>query len=160
MNSKIIVLGGGCFWGLEDLIKKQPGVIDTCVGYAGGVNKNPTYQNHPGHAEVVKVAYNPNETTLEAILEYFFKIHDPTTLNCQGNDIGESYRSVVFYDNPEEEQTINKVIGKVNESSMFANPVVTYVIPFTDFYPAEEYHQDYLDKNPGGYTCHFERKLK
>lgn len=154
---KQIILGGGCFWGLEDLLRKQVGVIDTEVGYAGGTNDNPTYEHHPGHAEVVQVTYDPAQTSLHQLVRYFFKIHDPTTVDRQGNDIGTSYRSVIFYNTADEKAEIERIIVQVSASGVYPDPVVTQVIPATAFYTAEDYHQDYLRKNPGGYTCHFER---
>lgn len=152
-----VVLGGGCFWGVEELMRAQPGVIDTEVGYAGGSNTNPTYEFHPGHAEVVKIDYDESATSLDALLEYFFRIHDPTTKNRQGNDVGSSYRSVIFYADDDERQVIEVVIARVEAAGQWNDPIVTEVQPLAAFYPAEEYHQDYLQKHPGGYTCHFER---
>lgn len=157
MNKKQAVLAGGCFWGLEDLIRKQPGVIDTEVGYAGGMNSDPTYENHPGHAEAVQITYNADETDFKHLLDFFFQIHDPTTLNRQGNDIGSSYRSTIFYGSEDEKRTAEELIDLVNKSGRWKNPVVTSLEPIPTFYPAEGYHQDYLVKNPSGYTCHFLR---
>lgn len=151
---KKIVLGGGCFWGLQDLIRKQKGVINTTVGYSGGIVSNPTYENHEGHAEVVEIEYDTEQTSLKNILDFFFQIHNPTTLNRQGNDIGTSYRSVIFYNNQEEKKEALDFIDIVNKSGRWENPVVTTLEPFKSFTKAEEYHQDYLLKNPGGYTCH------
>lgn len=156
-NIRNIVLGGGCFWGLQDLIRKQPGVVATRVGYAGGRVDNPTYERHDGHAEVVEVSYDTDKTTLRDILDFFFQIHDPTTLNQQGNDRGESYRSVIFYDDEGEKRQAEEFIEIVNQSGRWKAPVVTTLEPLEKFYLAEEYHQDYLLKNPGGYTCHFIR---
>jgi len=152
--AKKIVLAGGCFWGLEDLIRKQPGVINTQVGYAGGKVKNPTYENHEGYAEAVEIEYDENITSFKKLLDFFFQIHDPTTLNRQGNDIGASYRSAIFYGNKDEKREAKNFIDIVNKSKRWKNPVVTTLEPLKKFYPAEEYHQDYLQKNPGGYTCH------
>ncbi len=152
--TKKVVLGGGCFWGLQDLIRSQPGVVHTRVGYAGGNEKNPTYENHAGHAEVVEIEYDTHKTSLKNILDFFFQIHNPTTLNQQGNDRGTSYRSVIFYSNEEEKEEALKFIDIVNQSERWPDPVVTSIEPFTGFYEAESYHQDYLQKNPGGYTCH------
>ncbi|MDO5343705.1 MAG: peptide-methionine (S)-S-oxide reductase MsrA [Candidatus Saccharibacteria bacterium] len=152
-----VVLGGGCFWGVEELMRTRPGVIDTEVGYAGGKNSNPTYEFHPGHAEVVKIEYEETATSLDELLGYFFRIHDPTTKNRQGNDVGSSYRSIIFYANDAEKRSIENVITAVEASRQWANSIVTEVVPLAQFYPAEEYHQDYLQKHPGGYTCHFER---
>ncbi|KND48650.1 MAG: peptide-methionine (S)-S-oxide reductase [Parcubacteria bacterium C7867-005] len=153
MNKKI-VLAGGCFWGLEDLIRKQPGVVNTEVGYTGGDNTDPTYANHSGHAEAVEIEYDPTVTTYKKLLDFFFQIHNPTTLNQQGNDIGTSYRSAIFYANEEERGEAEKFIEIVNESKRWPKPVVTSLEPLTKFYKAEDYHQDYLQKNVGGYTCH------
>ena len=145
---------GGCFWGLEDLIRTQPGVVDTEVGYTGGQNENPTYEHHPGHAEAVKIVYDDTITSYKKLLDFFFQIHNPTTLNQQGNDVGTSYRSAIFYQNEDEKKEALDFIDIVNRSGRWEHPVVTSVEPFTQFWPAENYHQDYLLKNPGGYTCH------
>lgn len=149
-----IVLAGGCFWGMEELIKNQPGVIATTVGYTGGKVENPTYKNHEGHAEAVGIEYDPKKTSYKKLLDFFFQIHNPTTLNRQGNDIGTSYRSAIFYSNNEEKKEAEKFIEIVNKSKRWKNSVITSLEPLNKFYPAEEYHQDYLQKNPGGYTCH------
>lgn len=151
---KKIILAGGCFWGLEDLIRKQIGVINTQVGYTGGNIINPTYENHEGHAEAVEIEYDIDKTSYKKILDFFFQIHNPTTLNRQGNDKGTSYRSAIFYQNDEEKKEAEDFIDIVNKSKRWENPVVTTLEPFTKFYPAEEYHQDYLQKNLNGYTCH------
>lgn len=153
MNKKI-VLAGGCFWGLEDLIRTQPGVVNTEVGYTGGKNENPTYENHPGHAEAVEIEYDPEKTSYKKLLDFFFQIHNPTTLNQQGNDVGTSYRSAIFYANEEEKKEAEDFIGIVNASKRWKDPVVTTLELLGVFYKAEGYHQDYLQKNPGGYTCH------
>lgn len=152
--SKKIVLAGGCFWGLEDLIRKQPGVINTEVGYTGGEAPNPTYENHEGHAEAVEIEYDENITSYKKLLDFFFQIHNPTTLNQQGNDVGTSYRSAIFYGNEDERKEAENFIGIVNKSKRWKDPVVTSLEPLGVFYPAEDYHQDYLQKNSGGYTCH------
>ncbi len=152
--TKTVVLGGGCFWGLQDLIRTQPGVVHTRVGYAGGSEPNPTYENHTGHAEAVEIEYDTDQTSFKKILDFFFQIHNPTTLNQQGNDRGTSYRSVIFFRNDEEKEEALKFIDIVNQSERWNNPVVTTLEPFTGFHEAESYHQDYLQKNPGGYTCH------
>jgi peptide-methionine (S)-S-oxide reductase len=154
---KKVVLGGGCFWGMQDLIRKQPGVIKTRVGYAGGTIGNPTYENHEGYAEVVEVEYDTELTSHKKILDFFFQIHDPTTLNRQGNDIGDSYRSVIFYDGAVEKKQAENFIKLVDYSGRWKKPVVTTLEPLTKFYLAEDYHQDYLQKFPDGYTCHFIR---
>lgn len=153
MNKKI-VLAGGCFWGLEDLIRSQAGVVNTEVGYTGGVNSNPTYENHPGHAEAVLIEYDPALTSYKKLLDFFFQIHNPTTLNQQGNDRGTSYRSAIFYANEEERKEGEEFIQIVDNSKRWKDPVVTTLEPLGTFYRAEEYHQDYLQKNVGGYTCH------
>ncbi len=153
MNKKI-VLAGGCFWGLEDLIRSQPGVMNTEVGYTGGEVENPTYENHEGHAEAVEIEYDPEKTSYKKLLDFFFQIHNPTTLNQQGNDRGTSYRSTIFYGNEEERKLGEEFIEIVNKSKRWRDPVVTSLEPLGTFYKAEEYHQDYLQKNKGGYTCH------
>lgn len=149
-----ITLAGGCFWGLEELIRKQPGVLNTIVGYTGGELKNPSYNNHQGHAEAVEIEYNPEKTSYKKLLDFFFQIHNPTTLNQQGNDKGTSYRSAIFYNNEEEKLEAENFIQIVNDSKKWKDPVVTTLEPLKEFYPAEAYHQDYLQKNPSGYTCH------
>lgn len=153
-------LAGGCFWGVEELIRQLPGVIDTEVGYTGGNVPNATYQNHEGHAEAIKVTFDPSRIKYEEILEFFFKMHDPTTLNRQGNDVGTSYRSAIFVHNDEQRQAAERVKAKVDKSGAWKRPVVTEIAPAKEFWTAEEYHQDYLKKNPGGYTCHYIRPVK
>jgi peptide-methionine (S)-S-oxide reductase len=145
---------GGCFWGLEELFRTQPGILDITVGYTGGGKENPTYENHEGHAEALEIIYDPSITNFQKLLDFFFQIHNPTTLNQQGNDRGTSYRSAIFYQNDDELNEAKDFIDIVNRSARWSNPVVTTLEPFTRFYRAEEYHQDYLQKNPGGYTCH------
>lgn len=156
-NTKKAYIAGGCFWGLEDLLRQQKGVIDTEVGYQGGQNDHPTYQNHPGHAESVEVTYDPEQTSFKEILDYFFRIHNPTTVDRQGNDRGSSYRSAIFIQNEEEKQIAEEMIKRVDASNRWGAPVVTTLEPFSTFWPAEDYHQDYLVHNPNGYTCHSER---
>lgn len=151
---KKIVLAGGCFWGLQDLIRQQPGVLKTVVGYTGGSNENPNYENHPGHAEAVEIDYDDKVTSYKKLLDFFFRVHNPTTLNQQGNDLGTAYRSAIFYGNEIERALAEEFIDLVNNSKRWRDPVVTTLEPLKNFYPAEEYHQDYLQKNPGGYTCH------
>ncbi len=151
------VLGGGCFWGLQELMREQSGVVKTHAGYAGGKVKNPTYENHEGHAEAVEIEYDTKKTSYRNLLDFFFQIHDPTTVNRQGNDRGPSYRSVIFYANSAEKKEAEDFIDIVNKSGRWKNPVVTTLEPLEKFYPAEDYHQDYLRKNPGGYTCHARR---
>lgn len=147
-------LAGGCFWGLEDLMRTQPGVLNIDAGYTGGDNENPTYENHPGHAEALDITYDNTQTSFWKLLDFFFQIHNPTTLNQQGNDIGTSYRSAIFYQGDDEKKQAEDFIKIVNDSKRWPGPVVTTLEPFTKFWKAEEYHQDYLQKNPGGYTCH------
>jgi peptide-methionine (S)-S-oxide reductase len=147
-------LAGGCFWGLEELMRSQPGIISITAGYTGGENENPTYINHPGHAEALEIEYDTELTSFWNLLNFFFQIHNPTTLNQQGNDKGTSYRSAIFYQNDEELKQAQDFIKIVNNSKRWNYPVVTTLEKFIRFWPAEEYHQDYLQKNPGGYTCH------
>lgn len=151
---KKIVLAGGCFWGLEELVRKQPGVMKTRVGYTGGKVVNPTYENHEGHAEAVEIEYDTEKTSYKNLLDFFFQIHDPTTLNQQGNDKGASYRSAIFYGNEEEKKEAENFIEIVNKSKRWQKAVVTTLEPLEKFYLAEDYHQNYLQKNPDGYTCH------
>jgi peptide-methionine (S)-S-oxide reductase len=152
-------LSGGCSWGLEELFRTQPGVVDTEAGYTGGHNQNPTYNFHPGHAEALAITYDETKTDLEHLLDFFFRIHDPTTKNRQGNDLGESYRSAIFYQDEDEKQRAERFIEIVNKRGDWGAPVVTTLERFTIFWPAEGYHQDYLQNNPGGYTCHFIRAI-
>jgi peptide-methionine (S)-S-oxide reductase len=152
------ILAGGCFWGMEDLFRKQPGVISTRVGYTGGEVKNATYRNHGSHAEAIEVVYDPSKTNFRKLLEFFFQIHDPTTKNQQGNDRGASYRSAIFYTSDEQKQVAIDTIADVNDSGLWPGKVVTEVEPASDFWEAEAEHQDYLVRNPNGYTCHFPRK--
>lgn len=148
------VFAGGCFWGLEDLLRSLPGVLDTEVGYTGGKNENPTYEFHPGHAEAVCVTYDDTLTSYEKLLDWFFCVHNPTTSNQQGNDVGTSYRSAIFYKTEDEKGSAKKIIELVDTSERWSDSVVTTLEPFTTFYPAENHHQNYLLKNPEGYTCH------
>lgn len=147
-------VAGGCFWGLEELFRDVPGVISIDAGYTGGSNENPTYENHPGHAEALEIVYDAEKTSFWKLLDFFFQIHNPTTLNQQGNDRGTAYRSAIFYQSDDEREQAKKFIDIVNASKRWKDPVVTTLEPFTKFWKAEEYHQDYLQKNPGGYTCH------
>lgn len=156
-TNKKAYIAGGCFWGMEDLFRKRPGIVATEVGYLGGENDFPTYRNHPGHAEGIELTYSPDETNFKEILDYFYRVHDPTTIDRQGNDRGSSYRSAIFYQNDEEKQIAKDFIKIVDASNRWPSKVVTTLEPFTKFWVAEEYHQDYLVKNPNGYTCHFER---
>ena len=139
---------------MEELFRELPGVTNTEVGYTGGENTDPTYENHPGHAEALEIEYDTEKTTYIALLDFFFRVHNPTTKNRQGNDVGTSYRSAIFYNTEEERQEAERFIKRVNESGRWSDPVVTTLEPFTSFHIAEDYHQDYLQKNPGGYTCH------
>ncbi|MCK1392372.1 peptide-methionine (S)-S-oxide reductase MsrA [Bradyrhizobium sp. 1] len=157
MTTERAVLAGGCFWGMEDLIRKQPGVISTRVGYTGGAVKNATYRNHEGHAEAIEIVFNPDKTSFRTMLEFFFQIHDPTTLNRQGNDRGTSYRSAIFYTNDEQKRVAEDTIADVEASGLWPGKVVTEVAPSTEFWEAEPEHQDYLERYPDGYTCHFIR---
>ena len=156
-NYKKAYIAGGCFWGMEDLFRVRPGIIDTEVGYLGGENDHPTYRNHPGHAEGIELTYNPEETSFKQLLGYFFRIHDPTTVERQGNDRGSSYRSAIFFQDDQEKSIAEDVIKVVEDSHKWEGKVVTNLEPFTTFWPAEPEHQDYLVRIPNGYTCHFER---
>jgi len=151
---KTTYFAGGCFWGMEELFRTEPGVVDTETGYCGGENENPTYSNHPGHAETLKIVYNSNQTDFKHLLDFFFRIHNPTTLNQQGNDVGTSYRSTIFYQNEKEKKEAGEFVQLVNKSGLWKDPVVTRLEPFKHFWPAEEEHQDYLQRYPAGYTCH------
>lgn len=150
-----IVIAGGCFWGMEELFRDQPGVINTEVGYTGGENNNPTYENHPRHAEALQITYDEEKTDADTLYDYMFRIHDPTTMNQQGNDVGLSYRSAIFYANDMQLESAKKAIER--NQRYWHKPIVTTLEPLETFWPAEDYHQDYLHKHPGGYTCHYER---
>lgn len=156
-RSEKAILAGGCFWGMQDLFRRQPGVLSTRVGYSGGTTPNATYRNHGSHAEAIEVIYDPTQTTFRALLEFFFQVHDPTTRNRQGNDVGTSYRSAIFYTNEDQEQVAVDTIADVDASGLWPGKVVTEVVPAGDFWEAEPEHQDYLLMHPGGYTCHFPR---
>lgn len=156
-GTETAVLAGGCFWGMEDLFRNHAGVLGTRVGYTGGGNDHPTYRNHPGHAEAVEVVFDPSQTTYREILAIFFQIHDPSTLDRQGNDIGTSYRSAVFPLTPQQEQDARDTISEVNASGRWPGKVVTTIEPEGPFWEAEPEHQDYLQRIPNGYTCHFPR---
>ena len=151
------VLAGGCFWGMQDLIRKLPGVTTTRVGYTGGNVPNATYRNHGTHAESIEISFDPEKTNYRKLLEFFFQIHDPTTLNRQGNDRGMSYRSAIYYTTEEQKRVATDTIEDVNASGLWPGMVVTEVKPAGDFWEAEPEHQDYLEINSGGYTCHFPR---
>ena len=151
------ILAGGCFWGVEELIRTQPGVESTVVGYTGGDVPNATYRNHGTHAEGIEIMFDPEKISYRKLLEFFFQIHDPTTLNRQGNDRGLSYRSAIFYLNDSQKETAEGLIKEMNASGKWPAEVVTAIEPASDFWNAEEEHQAYLQKNPYGYTCHFIR---
>ncbi|MER5945702.1 peptide-methionine (S)-S-oxide reductase MsrA [Streptomyces sp. NPDC001904] len=151
------VLAGGCFWGMEDLIRKLPGVLSTRVGYTGGDTPNATYRNHGDHAEAIEIVYDPARTTYRDLLEFFFQIHDPSTKDRQGNDLGRSYRSAIYYADDAQRQVALDTIADVDASGLWPGKVVTEVEPLGDFWEAEPEHQDYLERYPDGYTCHFPR---
>jgi len=151
------VLAGGCFWGMQDLIRRRKGVISTRVGYSGGDVSNATYRNHGTHAEAIEIIFDPEATSYRELLEFFFQIHDPTTLNRQGNDRGASYRSAIYYTSDEQKRTAEETIADVNASGLWPAKVVTEVEPAGAFWEAEPEHQDYLERYPNGYTCHYAR---
>ncbi len=151
------ILAGGCFWGMQELVRHQPGVLSTRVGYSGGDVPNATYLNHGTHAEAIEIIFDPAVTSYRALLEFFFQIHDPTTRHRQGNDVGMSYRSAIFYTSPEQEAVAEDTIADVEASGLWPGKVVTEVAPAGDFWEAEPEHQDYLQHYPSGYTCHFVR---
>jgi peptide-methionine (S)-S-oxide reductase len=157
MTTERAVLAGGCFWGMQDLIRKLPGVISTRVGYTGGDVPNATYRNHGTHAEAIEMVFDPSQTTYRRLLEFFFQIHDPTTLNRQGNDHGTSYRSAIYFTSDEQKAVALDTIADVDASGLWPGKVVTEVEPVGDFWEAEPEHQDYLERIPHGYTCHFPR---
>jgi peptide-methionine (S)-S-oxide reductase len=151
------VLAGGCFWGMQQLLRRLPGVVSTRVGYSGGDVKNATYRNHGTHAEALEIVFDPSQTSFRELLEFFFQIHDPTTLNRQGNDRGTSYRSAIFYTTEEQRRVVEETIADVEASGLWPGKVVTEISPAGDFWEAEPEHQDYLERYPNGYTCHFVR---
>ena len=157
MSEERAVLAGGCFWGMQDLIRKRKGVISTRVGYSGGDVPNATYRNHGTHAEAIEVIFDPDLFSYRELLELFFQIHDPTTLNRQGNDRGLSYRSAIYFENEDQKTVALETIADVEASGLWPGKVVTEVEPFSDFWEAEPEHQDYLERVPNGYTCHFPR---
>ncbi|MFJ5231259.1 peptide-methionine (S)-S-oxide reductase MsrA [Kitasatospora sp. NPDC088391] len=157
MTTDRAVLAGGCFWGMQELIRKLPGVLSTRTGYTGGENAHATYRNHPGHAEALEIVYDPERTDYRALLEFFFQIHDPSTVDRQGNDIGSSYRSAIFYTDEQQRAVALDTIADVDASGLWPGKVVTEVTPLGDFWEAEPEHQDYLQRIPNGYTCHFPR---
>ena len=151
------ILAGGCFWGMQDLLRRYPGVTSTRVGYTGGDVPNATYRNHGSHAEAIEIVFDPQELSYRKLLEFFFQIHDPTTLNRQGNDLGASYRSAIFYTNDEQKRTAEETIADVDASGIWPGKAVTEVKPAGPFWEAEPEHQDYLERYPNGYTCHYIR---
>lgn len=151
------ILAGGCFWGMQDLIRRQPGVVSTRVGYSGGDVPNATYRHHGTHAEAIEIVFDPQKISYRTLLEFFFQIHDPTTRNRQGNDIGTSYRSAIFYTTDEQKRIALDTIADVDASGLWPAKVVTEVAAAGDFWQAEPEHQDYLARIPNGYTCHFIR---
>ena len=157
MTTERAVLAGGCFWGMQDLIRKRPGVISTRVGYTGGDVPNATYRNHGTHAEAIEIVFDPERLSFRDLLEFFFQIHDPTTRNRQGNDVGTSYRSAIFTTSDEQKRVAVDTIADVEASGLWPGKVVTEVAPAGPFWEAEPEHQDYLERIPNGYTCHFVR---
>jgi peptide-methionine (S)-S-oxide reductase len=157
MKTERAVLAGGCFWGMQDLIRRRDGVISTRVGYTGGNVPNATYRNHGNHAEAIEIVFEPSKVTYRDLLEFFFQIHDPTTLNRQGNDFGSSYRSAIFYTTDEQKRVAEDTIADVDASGLWPGRAVTEVVPAREFWEAEPEHQDYLVRIPEGYTCHFVR---
>jgi peptide-methionine (S)-S-oxide reductase len=157
MATERAVLAGGCFWGMQDLIRRYDGVVSTRVGYSGGDVPNATYRNHGTHAEAIEIVFEPAKLSFRQLLEFFFQIHDPTTRNRQGNDIGMSYRSAIFYTSDEQRRIAEDTIADVDASELWPGKVVTEVKPAGDFWQAEPEHQDYLERLPEGYTCHFVR---
>ena len=156
------ILAGGCFWGMEEIIRSIPGVIETKVGYTGGDMEAPGYNDvksgATGHAESIEIKFEPAKLAYGALLDLFFKMHDPTTPGRQGNDAGSQYRSAIFYSGPEQKAEAEAAVKRAQASGLWRNPVITEIVPFKKFWAAEEYHQDYLKKNPGGYTCHYVRR--
>ncbi len=161
-QTETIVLAGGCFWGVQDILRKLPGVIKTEVGYTGGETEHPVYEQvktgKTGHAEAIRIDFQPAAGKLAELLDLFFRMHDPTTRNRQGNDVGSQYRSAIFYKSPEQRVAAEAAKKRAESSGRWKNPIVTEIVPAKPFYSAEAYHQDYLVKNPGGYTCHYVRK--
>lgn len=161
-SKEVATLAGGCFWGMEEILRAVPGITQTEVGYTGGWLENPTYHDthdsKSGHAEAIRITFDPAVLSYETLLEqWFFKLHDPTTLNRQGNDVGTQYRSAIFYNSPEQQHTAEAVKERVNASGKWKKPITTEITEVRTWWPAEGYHQDYLQKNPGGYTCHWMR---
>jgi peptide-methionine (S)-S-oxide reductase len=156
-QTETAILAGGCFWGMQDLLRRYPGVVSTRVGYTGGDVPNATYRNHGTHAEGIEIVFDPSQISYRQILEFFFQIHDPTTKNRQGNDVGTSYRSAIFYRNDEQKQVAIDTVADVDASDLWPGKVVTEIVPAGPFWEAEPEHQDYLERLPDGYTCHFVR---
>jgi peptide-methionine (S)-S-oxide reductase len=157
-NTETAILAGGCFWGMQDLIRRMPGVVSTRVGYSGGDVPNATYRNHGTHAEAIEIKFDPSKISYRQILEFFFQIHDPSTKNRQGNDIGMSYRSAIYYNSDAQKAEAENTIADVNASGLWPGKVATELAPAGDFWEAEPEHQDYLERIPNGYTCHYIRK--
>ena len=157
-QTETALLAGGCFWGMQDLLRRYPGVVSTRVGYSGGEVPNATYRNHGNHAEAIEIVFDPAQISYRKILEFFFQIHDPSTHNRQGNDLGPSYRSAIFYLNDEQKRIAEDTVKDVDASDLWPGKVVTEISPAGDFWEAEPEHQDYLERIPNGYTCHFIRK--
>ncbi len=157
MTTERAILAGGCFWGMEELFRRQPGVVATRVGYSGGDVQNATYRHHGTHAESIEVVYDPEQTDFRNLLEFFFQVHDPTTKNRQGNDVGTSYRSAIFYLDDEQKRVAEDTIADVEASGLWPGKVVTEVTEAAEFWEAEPEHQDYLQRYPEGYTCHYPR---
>lgn len=157
MSTERAVLAGGCFWGMQDLLRRHRGVIGTCVGYTGGTVINATYRNHEGHAEAIEILFDRDQISFRELLEFFFQIHDPTTLDRQGNDRGTSYRSAIFYTSEEQRRVAEKILAEIEASGRWPGRVVTELAPAGDFWRAEPEHQDYLERHPDGYTCHYVR---
>ena len=157
MTTERAILAGGCFWGMQDLFRSHDGVLSTRVGYTGGTNSRATYRNHDGHAEAIEIIFDPARVRYRQILEFFFQIHDPSTRNRQGNDVGTSYRSAIFYTSDEQRRIADDTIADVNASGLWPDKIVTEVVAAGEFWEAEPEHQDYLERYPGGYTCHFVR---
>jgi peptide-methionine (S)-S-oxide reductase len=158
MQTETAILAGGCFWGMEDLLRRIPGVLSTRVGYTGGDVPNATYRNHGTHAEAIEIVFDPRKLSYRQVLEFFFQIHDPTTANRQGNDLGTSYRSGIYYLSDEQKHMAEQTIADVDASGLWPGKAVTEIVPAGPFWEAEPEHQDYLERNPNGYTCHFIRQ--
>ena len=156
-TTETAILAGGCFWGMQDLIRRMPGMLSTRVGYSGGDVRNATYRNHGTHAEAIELVFDPSQLSYRQILEFFFQIHDPSTKNRQGNDLGTSYRSAIYYTSDAQKQVAEDTIADVNASGIWPGKVATELAPAGDFWEAEAEHQDYLERLPNGYTCHFVR---